>query len=262
MNTVHQSEGQHVETVESTTTSVPVASMPSVAPPPVATEQQHTPVAVPSTPPPPPVVINPEVREMITKAHEHQIFYAEFAGKGGQRYSGVCQVKQVIKKTGHNGETFAIVRFHGDNRMLRLGWRDTRILAIKPLELENLEAYFVHRERERVKALSGASASPSHHQMNMETSVGGSNSSPTTPARRVGRPVGSKNKTSRRGLVNRGKKVVVAPKAPPPPPEYAQYPSPAEAFNNDGGVANNPSSSVTEENTTATHHHADTTNQH
>lgn len=45
---------------------------------------------------------------------------------------------------------------------MRLGWRDGNILAIKTLELEELEAYFAHREQTRASTAS-------KNQLNMAT---------------------------------------------------------------------------------------------
>jgi hypothetical protein len=82
-------------------------------------------------------------RALISGAHENQILYVQY----GPDWNGICQVKQVVRKPGKGGETHLIVRFHGSDRMMRLGWRDENILAIKGLELEELEAYFVNREK-------------------------------------------------------------------------------------------------------------------
>lgn len=100
-------------------------------------------------------------REQISGAHPNQVLYVKY----GPTWDGIAQVKQVVKKPGKGGETFLVVRFHGTDRMMRLGWRDANILAIKTLELEELEAYFVHREQARVRAQA-------RHQTNMLTGAG------------------------------------------------------------------------------------------
>jgi hypothetical protein len=82
-------------------------------------------------------------RAIISNAHENQILYVQY----GPEWNGIAQVKQVVRKPGKGGETYLIVRFHGNDRMMKLGWRDENILALKTLELEELEAYFLHRDR-------------------------------------------------------------------------------------------------------------------
>lgn len=151
----------------------------------------------------------PSNRDIITNAHENQILAVSF-DNGTQHYEGVCQVMQLIRKPGKGGETYAIVRFHGDNRMLRLGWRDETLKAVKVMELEDLESYFVSRERSRVRTENRKA-----NQMNLQT--GAETVSP--PKVRAATKAGRKAKKAA---------------ATKPAPVYAQFPSPSEAFTASG----------------------------
>jgi len=87
-------------------------------------------------------------RSVITQAREGQVFYVQY----GENWTGLAQVKQVVRKQGNEGETSLLVRFMDCEKIMKLSWRDDNILAIKPLELEGIRAYLLLPQNDNSRA--------------------------------------------------------------------------------------------------------------
>lgn len=78
-------------------------------------------------------------RQVFSRLGPSQIVYIKY----GPEFSGIAQVNQIFRKPGKGGETSISIRFIDSNKLLKLSWRDANLMAIKPLELEEIRAYFL-----------------------------------------------------------------------------------------------------------------------
>lgn len=83
------------------------------------------------------------IREVVSKARENQILFMQY----GPSWKGLCQVKQIIRKAGHDGETLLTVRFLGSDKFHQFGWRNPHIFNLRVMSLEDLEEYFARAFR-------------------------------------------------------------------------------------------------------------------
>lgn len=82
-------------------------------------------------------------RTIIQQLREHQTVFIQY----GTEWNGLATIKQVQHKQGKGGDTSLLIRFYNSEKFLTLSWRDENLLAIKPLELEEIQAYFTQTSR-------------------------------------------------------------------------------------------------------------------
>jgi hypothetical protein len=78
-----------------------------------------------------------EIRTVFTSVKDNQVLYLGY----GPKWSGCCEVKQITKRPGRNGETFLIVRFLGSSKFFKLGWRNPNIRDVQILALEDYHQF-------------------------------------------------------------------------------------------------------------------------
>lgn len=77
-------------------------------------------------------------RQVFQHLRAYQIVFIKY-----NNFQGLATIIQVQHKVGKGGETSLLLRFKGQERLQLLSWRDENLLAIKPLTLEELEAYIL-----------------------------------------------------------------------------------------------------------------------
>jgi hypothetical protein len=77
-------------------------------------------------------------RQVFAHLRAHQIVFIQYS-----TFRGLATIVQVQHKVGKGGDTSLLLRFKGQEKLQLLSRRDENLLAIKPLTLEEVEAYLL-----------------------------------------------------------------------------------------------------------------------
>jgi hypothetical protein len=82
-------------------------------------------------------------RQAFRHLRAHQIVFIQYGP-----FQGLATIVQVQSKVGKGGSTSLLLRFKGQSKLQVLSWRDENLQVIKPMSLEEVEAYLLE-ERTR-----------------------------------------------------------------------------------------------------------------